>query len=110
MKKITPALHSFLHALLLTSYIVLVVLVLFNAEAWFGDMNTILGPMAFLMLLVLSVAISGVLMFGKPILMYLDNKKTEAIRFFGYTILWFSILMILVFATQFIVERLLFVA
>jgi nitrogen fixation/metabolism regulation signal transduction histidine kinase len=57
-----------------------------------GRTNTMLVPIALLLLLVLSAAITGFLIFGKPALMYIDGKKKEAISLLTYTLTFFSII------------------
>ena len=45
-----------------------------------------------LMLLVFSAAFTGFLIFGKPIMWYLDNKKKEAFSLLIYTLSLFLII------------------
>lgn len=68
------------------SYTLLVTLVIQNGENFFGKMDNPLGVAAFLMLFVLSAAIVGSLVFGKPIILYLNGQKKEAIRLLVYTL------------------------
>jgi hypothetical protein len=44
-----------------------------------GQAHPTLIPIAMLMLLVFSAAVTGVLIFGKPALWYLDGRKQEAL-------------------------------
>ena len=53
-------------------------------------------PAAMLLLLVLSATITGALVLGKPILLYLDNKKADAIKLFFWTLGWLVIMTITV--------------
>jgi hypothetical protein len=39
-----------------------------------------------LLLFVTSAAITGFLVFGKPVMLYIDGKKREAVSLLGYTI------------------------
>lgn len=57
-----------------------------------GRANTILVPIALLLLFVFSAAITGFLIFGKPAQMYVDGKKKEALSLFAYTLTFFSII------------------
>ncbi|MFA6251101.1 MAG: hypothetical protein WC603_00515 [Candidatus Paceibacterota bacterium] len=75
----------FLFALLAALYIVLLVLGANLAPKDMPD-NTILIPMAMLSLLVLSVAVMGFLFFYEPLCLYMENKKKEAVVFFGKTV------------------------
>ncbi|HTW96676.1 MAG TPA: hypothetical protein VMD74_03425, partial [Candidatus Methylomirabilis sp.] len=58
----------------------------------FGEMKDLLGPITFLLLFVLSAAITGSLALGRPILLFLENRKVEAIKMFLYTIGWLFII------------------
>ena len=51
-----------------------------------GQKDTFLDPIAVIMLFVLSAAITSYLMFGKPVIWYLDGKKKEAISLVGQTL------------------------
>jgi hypothetical protein len=96
MKK--PVLHSLGHALLAGLYVLLVVQLISHAQAWFGNQeNSILIPLAMIMLFVLSATIVGALVLGRPTLMYLDGRKKEALEFFGYTLGWFFTLTLIAF-------------
>ena len=76
-KLITRAL---LHSLGVLIYVLLIAAFLFNGKNIFGKEDNFLMPTAMLLLLVLSAAVTGSLVLGKPILLYWDNKKTEAIK------------------------------
>lgn len=76
-----------LHALGVLVYVSAVAWVMTNGDRLFGPVETILGPISFLMLFVLSAAIVGLLVFAKPVMMYLDGAKKEAIAMLVYTIL-----------------------
>jgi hypothetical protein len=78
-------------------YVFLVATFFQNANRLFdnGKPDSFLAPVIVLMLLVLSAAISGALVLGRPLLMYLDGKKKEAMELFGYILGWLFILFIL---------------
>lgn len=83
-KLITRALVDSLGTLL---YIILIVLFLFSLQRFSSQPdNNILIPIAMLLLFVSSAAITGFLVFGKPIMLYLDGKKKEAVSLLSYTI------------------------
>ena len=48
--------------------------------------DTLFVPIAMLLLLVLSAATTGYLIFGKPILWYLDGKKEESVSLLALTL------------------------
>lgn len=88
--------YAFLAALGEGIYIFLVALFMKYASQLFGPPDpNFFGIIVFLMLFVLSAAVSGVLVLGKPILMYLDGRKKEAIQLFGFTIFWLFIFFVL---------------
>lgn len=84
---------AFVHSVGVTVYILLVALFMRNADRIFGDLDkSIFGPALFLMLFVLSAAVVGSLIAGKPLMLYLDGKKKEAVTMLGYTILFLFLL------------------
>jgi len=52
---------------------------------------------AVLMLFVVSATVSGALVFGKPVLLYLDGKKQDAVKLFLTTLGWMVVILILIF-------------
>ena len=86
--------RSFFNALGVSVYIAAVATVIRNGEKVFGQMDNVLGPITFLLLFVISAAITGSLVIGKPVLMYLDGAKREAVRLFLYTVGWLAVGMI----------------
>jgi hypothetical protein len=81
-----------------TAYVLLVALFMKYGSNLFGPDPSIFGAMAFLMLFVLSAAISGALVLGKPILLYLEGSKKEAVELFGATLGWIFILVVVILA------------
>jgi uncharacterized protein (UPF0371 family) len=73
---------SFLNALGTAVYVAGVAFVLQNGQRIFGKADNFFGPTAILMLLVVSASITGTLVLGRPILLYLENLKTEAVKMF----------------------------
>ena len=78
--------QAVLHSLAILVYCGLVGYLMLNGERLFGQANNILGMVAFLMLFVLSAAIVGSLVLGRPIIYYLDGKKKESITLLIYII------------------------
>lgn len=77
-------------------YVTLVVTVLFNGQKWFGEISGLWGPVLMLMLLCLSVAIVGLLLFGQPIYLLISGDKKAA---FGQALLnvgWLFVLIVLI--------------
>jgi hypothetical protein len=88
MGKTKLPLSSLRNALGTAVYVAIVALIIYSAEKIFGKMSNITGPIAFLLLFVTSAAITGFLVLGQPIMLYLDNQKREAVRLFLYTVGW----------------------
>lgn len=91
---------SLLNALGTAVYIVAVSFIIRNGEKIFGKMENFLGPVAFLLLFVLSAAVTGALILGRPVILYFEDKKNEAIKLFLYTIVWLFIITLAVLAMQ----------
>jgi len=68
------------HGAAMTSYIILVISLITNASLLFGenDPQTVFVPITMLTLLVFSVAVSGLLVFGRPVVLLIDNKRRDA--------------------------------
>jgi hypothetical protein len=79
-------------------YVAIVALIIYNAQKIFGTMRNITGPIAFLLLFVTSAAITGFLVLGQPVMLYVDNKKKEAVRLFMLTVAWLFILTVIALA------------
>lgn len=86
-----PALRSFIHAFLAFAYIFCIGLFFNHAEQIFPREPDIMIPVVMLLLFVLSAAIMGILIFGKPVMMYLDNQKKDAIMLLFYTVGWLAL-------------------
>jgi len=71
---------GFIHSLGVLVYISLVALLMQNGEKIFGKEDNWASPIAFLLLFTLSAIVVGLLVLGKPIVLYLDNKKKEAVK------------------------------
>jgi hypothetical protein len=76
-------------------YVALVALIILNGQKIFGTMRNIIGPIAFLLLFVTSAAITGFLVLGQPVMLYIDNKRQEAVRLFLLTVAWLFLFIII---------------
>ncbi|HEY4502244.1 MAG TPA: hypothetical protein VJH21_00215 [Candidatus Paceibacterota bacterium] len=88
--------NAFVNAGLTTGYVVGIASFLTYMPQLLGGDKMERGvfiPVIMLLILIVSVAITGFLVFGKPILWYLDGKKKESLFLLGYT-LGFLILII----------------
>lgn len=78
--------NSLINASLTALYIGLVGIFMFHAPQIFTSQNNVLIPIAMLLLFVFSAALTGSLIFGRPILWYLEGKKNEALNLLFYTL------------------------
>jgi hypothetical protein len=74
-----------INALAAFAYLTAVGLFMSNASHIFGRKDTILTPVAALMLLVFSAALMGILVFGQPVMWYIDGRKKESLYLLGNT-------------------------
>lgn len=84
-----------------TALYVFIIGFLFNSAGHiFGNTpdNTLM-PVAFLLLFMISATITGGLVLGRPLLWYLDGKKKDALKLFGYTLFVLILVMTLVVIT-----------
>ena len=88
--------YAVINSLGTAAYVVFVVSLIFSLGNKFsGGDETIFIPIAMLMLLVFSVAFVGSLIFGRPIIWYLNGKKKEALSLLFYTMgIFFAITLI----------------
>jgi len=95
--------RSLLNALGTIAYVTIVATIMQNGEKIFGNMDKTAAPIAFLTLFVLSASVTGGLVLGKPVLMYLNNQKSEAINLFIYTLCWLAlaVIILLLISVQF---------
>ncbi len=68
-----------------------------NAQNIFGKGDNVFTGIAVLMLFVISAAIMGFVILGRPILMYLDGLKKEAVKLFYLTITWLILIAAIIF-------------
>jgi len=68
-------------------YVALIATLMHFIEKILGDTpDTIFAPIAVLLLFVTSAAITGYLVVGQPIMLFLEGKKAEAVKQFAYNI------------------------
>ncbi len=93
--------HAFGHAVLVVLYTGGVAWVLFNGQRIFGKVTNFWGPLALLMVFVVSATIVGSLVLGRPALLYVNGKKNEALPFFGSTLGWLIVFTLVIFSARF---------
>lgn len=87
-------------------YVGIIATFLFYAPKAFGSQkaDTVLVPIMMLSLLVFSAALTGALIFGTPVLWYLDGKKKEAVQLLFSTLGIFLVLTIIVMCAVFFIQ------
>ena len=89
MKKTEYLYKSLLNSLGVVLYVSTLAWSLFNIGPVFDDNKpSFLGPVVILLLFIVSASITGLLVLGKPIFLYLENKKKEAFIFLFCTLGW----------------------
>jgi len=91
MKKMEYAWKSALHAFCALLYISGISWVMFNSAKLFPKEDNFLMPVLFLLLFVISAAITSFLVLGKPVMLYLSNSKKEAFIMLFATLGWLAI-------------------
>lgn len=97
--------YALVNALLTALYIALVSSFVFYVPKALGLNNkpdTVMAPIVMLSLLVFSVSVVGLLIFGRPVMWCLDGRKKEALRLVIYTLLTFFIVTAAVFIAFFV--------
>jgi hypothetical protein len=93
--------NSVLNALVAVIYIGLVALFVTKGKDFFGAFEAnhpALIAMSMLLLLVISVAVMGITIFGRPVMWYLDGNKKEAVLLALNTIGFLIIFGIIIFS------------
>jgi len=86
---------SFLNSLLVLIYIIPVAYLMMHGNSIFGQVNSIIAIITFLLLFSLSALVVGGLILGKPIMLYLDGKKKEAVLMLVSTGGWLALYVML---------------
>lgn len=100
--------NPFINALAAVGYIIGVVLVIFYGGPLLGGpdgKDTVFIPMAMLSLFVFSAATMAYIVLYQPLVMFLDNKKAEAVSLFLKTIGALGGCMVVLFVLQFAFSR-----
>jgi len=92
-------LWGFVDAVGVFAYISLVALFFFNVEKIFVEKeDSFFAPVFFLLLFVMSATITGALVLGRPIWLYLNGFKKGSVMLLAYTVAWLFVLLLLAFA------------
>ena len=91
--------RSFVNAILAFIYIAAIAWGMFNAQYIFPkdivEQVGFLVPLCMLLLFVISASITGALVLGKPIHLYLSGLKKEAFVLFGATVGWLVVFLLI---------------
>lgn len=89
-----------INALATALYITLIASFLFYAPKIFDQEkpDTVFAPIAMLLLFVFSAAFTGVMIFGEPVLWYLDGRKEHALSLLVHTLAVFFIVLLITFS------------
>ena len=96
MKKPGIVLKSFMNAAGVFIYVSAVAWLGFNSQTLFGKSNNFLGPLFALLLFIVSALVTGLLVLGKPVLLYLDGSKKEAFAMLFITLAWLVLFLIII--------------
>ncbi len=89
-------LKSLINAAGVFVYVAAVAWIGFNNQAIFGKQQSFLMPLFILLLFVISAAVTGLLVLGKPAHLYLTGFKKEAFTLFFATLAWLVIFLVAV--------------
>lgn len=90
--------RAIINAVGTAAYIVLIASFLFFLQSSFSEQeDTVITTVSALLLFVCSAAITAFLVFGKPVMLYVDGKRREAVSLLGYTIGILLILTVIAF-------------
>ncbi|TRZ81667.1 hypothetical protein D4R86_02335 [bacterium] len=96
MKKSDYFLKSLVNAAGVFVYVSVVAWILFDGQVIFGKASGFLIPLLLLLLFIVSASVTGLLVLGKPIHLYLSGFKREAFRLLFATLEWLVIFLIAV--------------
>lgn len=86
-------------------YIFLVSLFMNNGSKLFGQVdNELIAPIIFLLLFIFSALLTGFLILGKPIMLYIDGQKKEGIKLLFYTGVCLFVLLIIFSVIMFLLR------
>ena len=88
---------AFVNAFTTALYIIFIVSFIFSLQVFAPKEDNIIIPISMLLLFVCSAAITGFLVFGKPVMLYVDGKKKEAVSLLSYTLAILFIITLLSF-------------
>lgn len=101
IKNLSLPFLGFLQATSLLIYIILISNFLAYANKIFGPVNSFFGPLAFLLLFVVSVIISGILVLARAGFLFWEKRYKESFTLIFWTLGWSVLYLIGVFIILF---------
>ncbi len=96
MKKNEYILKSFMRAGGVFAYVSALVSIAFLTQGMSKNFPDILAPVFMLTIFIISASVTGYLVLGKPIELYLGGAKREAVKMLFATIAWLALFLIVV--------------
>ncbi len=103
MKNSKLAIYAAIDSLGIFLYTAGVAWCMFNGEKLFGKDKNFLMPMSLLLLLIFSVAVVGILFFGRPVHLYFNGFKKEGFKLLFYTLGFLFLMVLVAFGIHFLV-------
>ena len=88
--------RSFAHAAGVFVYVAAAAWVMSSAQRLLGEQSSFLVPVFVLLLFIVSATVTGLLVLGRPMQLYLDGLKREAIRMLVATLAWLVMFLVAV--------------
>lgn len=96
--------RALIDSVLTADYIVIISGFIYSLRFIMPKEDSAIIPIAMLLLFVFSAALTAILVFGKPAMIYLNGKKKEAIKLLAYTMAFLFIITILAFILMIILR------
>jgi hypothetical protein len=105
MKNSTLIKWGVAHAFGVLVYVFLLAVFFDQANSWFGQADKkIITPVAGIMLFLFSALVTGGLVLGKPVMLYLDGHKKEGVKLLFFTGIGLFVFMALAFTVLLIMK------
>lgn len=96
MKKSEYFSKSLINALGVLVYVSIVAFLIFNGEHIFDNKPSFLIPLFMLLLFIISASVTGLLVMGKPIHLYLSGFKKESFILLFTTLAWLALFIVVI--------------
>lgn len=96
MEKTKIILYSLVHAFAVLAYVAGFAYLVHNGSDLFIDVPDMMGMMLMLLVFVFSAGLMAVLVFGRPVYLFVSGLKKEGLQFLASTMSWMLILIVIV--------------